>query len=79
LALRTRAAWAHDYDTDRALTATFQSLPGLSFVVNGANPARDAALVSASAEVKWRSGWSLAAGFEGEFSDITRAYAVAPF
>ncbi|MBB1094210.1 hypothetical protein HUU61_23360, partial [Rhodopseudomonas palustris] len=48
---------------------------GASFVVNGARQASDAALTSASAEVKWRNGFSLAAIFEGEFSDVTRSYA----
>jgi uncharacterized protein with beta-barrel porin domain len=36
LTLRGRVAWAHDYDPDRSVGATFQSLPGASFVVNGA-------------------------------------------
>ena len=31
----------------------------------------DAALTTASAEMKWRNGWSAAATFEGEFSDVT--------
>ena len=75
LTLRGRAAWAHDYNTDRAASATFQSLPGASFVVNGATPAHDAALATASAEMKFVSGISLAATFEGEFSEVTRSYA----
>lgn len=75
LTLRGRAAWAHDYNTDRSIQATFQTLPGASFVVNGARPARDAALTTASAEVKWANGWSTAATFEGEFSGVTRSYA----
>jgi uncharacterized protein with beta-barrel porin domain len=33
--LRGRAAWAHDFNTDRAIAPTFQTLPGASFVVNG--------------------------------------------
>jgi autotransporter-associated beta strand protein len=73
--LRGRAAWAHDFNPDRALAATFQTLPGASFVVNGAAPARDSAMTSASAEVKWLNGFSLAATFEGEFSAVTRSYA----
>ena len=48
--LRGRAAWAHDFNTDRVIGATFQTLPGASFVVNGAAQAHDAALVTASAE-----------------------------
>ena len=75
LTLRGRVAWAHDYDPNRSIAATFQSLPGASFVVNGAAQAADSALVTASVEKKWLSGWSAAATFEGEFSDVTRSYA----
>jgi uncharacterized protein with beta-barrel porin domain len=75
LTLRGRLAWAHDYDTDRSIGATFQSLPGASFVVNGAAQASDSALTTASAELKWRNGWSAAATFEGEFSNVTTSYA----
>src|SRR6202008_2010631 len=38
LTLRGRAAWAHNFNTDRSITPTFQTLPGASFVVNGAAP-----------------------------------------
>jgi len=75
LTLRGRVAWAHDYDPDRSIAATFQALPGASFVVNGAAQAADSALTTASAEIKWINGWSAAATFEGEFSDVTRSYA----
>jgi uncharacterized protein with beta-barrel porin domain len=75
LTLRTRFAWAHDYNPDRNIAATFQSLPGASFVVNGAAQASDSALTTASAEVKWINGWSAAATFEGEFANVTRSYA----
>jgi uncharacterized protein with beta-barrel porin domain len=75
LTLRGRVAWAHDYDPDRSIGATFQALPGASFVVNGAAQASDSALVTASVEKKWLTGWSAAATFEGEFSDVTRSYA----
>jgi uncharacterized protein with beta-barrel porin domain len=73
--LRGRLAWAHDYNPDRAVGATFQALPGASFVVNGARQASDSALVTASAEKKWLNGWSTAATFEGEFSNVTTSYA----
>jgi uncharacterized protein with beta-barrel porin domain len=75
LTLRGRAAWAHDFNPDRAAAATFQTLPGASFVVNGAAQAKDAALTTAAAEVKWRNGFALGATFEGEFSNVTRSYA----
>jgi uncharacterized protein with beta-barrel porin domain len=73
--LRGRAAWAHGANTDRNVTASFQTLPGSSFVVNGAAQAADAALVTGSAERKWPNGWSTVASFEGEFSNVTRSYA----
>jgi outer membrane autotransporter protein len=75
LTLRGRLAWAHDYDPNHSIGATFQTLPGASFVVNGAAQAADSALVTASLEKKWLTGWSAAATFEGEFSDVTRSYA----
>ncbi|SHL33729.1 Uncharacterized conserved protein, contains a C-terminal beta-barrel porin domain [Bradyrhizobium lablabi] len=73
--LRGRAAWAHDYNPDRAIGTTFQTLPGASFVVNGARQASDAVLLTASVEKKWLNGWSAAGTFEGEFSSVTTSYA----
>ncbi|MEN3349761.1 MAG: hypothetical protein V7632_3396, partial [Bradyrhizobium sp.] len=73
--LRGRVAWAHDFNPDRNVAAVFQALPGAAFVVNGAAQASDSALTTASAEVKWRNGWSAAATFEGEFSNVTQSYA----
>ena len=37
--LRGRLAWAHDFNPDRNILTTFQTLPGASFVVNGATQA----------------------------------------
>jgi outer membrane autotransporter protein len=75
LTLRTRLAWAHDSNTDRPAVATFQTLPGASFTVNGAEPAADGALVSVGAQMRWCNGFSLASSFEGEFSGTTQSYA----
>ena len=75
LTLRGRVAWAHDFNPDHTVAATFQALPGASFIVGGARSATDSALTTASAEMKWLNGWSMAASFEGEFSDVTRSYA----
>ena len=73
--LRGRLAWAHDYNPDSNLLATFQTLPGASFVVNGARQGADSALTTASAEWKGINGWSASATFEGEFSSVTSSYA----
>ena len=43
--------------------------------VNGAAQAHEAPQTTASAEMKWLNGWSAAATFEGEFSDVTSSYA----
>ena len=75
LTLRGRAAWAHDFNTDRNVTALFQTLPGAAFVVNGAAQAHNSALVTGAAEMKWLNGWSAAAIFEGQFSNVTNSYA----
>ena len=74
LTFRGRAAWAHYFDTARNVAATFQSLPGTGFVVNGARIASDAALVTAGAELAWSNGLSLASSFEGEFSSNVSSF-----
>ncbi|UFS78561.1 autotransporter domain-containing protein [Tardiphaga sp. 37S4] len=73
--LRGRLAWAHGFNPGRNIGATFQTLPGASFVVGGAAQASDSALVTASVEKKWLNGWSVASTFEGEFSQLTKSYA----
>jgi uncharacterized protein with beta-barrel porin domain len=73
--LRGRFAWAHDYDPGRSIAATFQTLPGASFVAAGAAQATDSALTTVSIERKWTNGFSLGGTFEREFSNVTRSYA----
>jgi outer membrane autotransporter protein len=74
LTLHTRAAWAHDHWSDPSITAAFLSLPGSSFTVTGAAPARDLLLASAGAEISFRNGFSLATWFDGEFADRSQTY-----
>ncbi len=74
LALKAKAAWAHDWNNDRIATATFQQLPGATFTVSGAKPAADAALLSFGADLAIGRGWSVGAGFDGEFSRTAASY-----
>jgi outer membrane autotransporter protein len=74
LTLRTRVAWAHDWVSDPALTAAFQTLPGTSFIVNGATPAKNSALTSAGAELRLANGVALLAKFDGEFASHSSTY-----
>jgi outer membrane autotransporter protein len=74
LILRGRAAWAHEFDRERAIDAVFQALPVAPFTVFGASPAGDAALVSAGAELRLANGLTLSAKFDGEFAGGTQVY-----
>jgi len=75
LTLRGRLAFAHDWVSDPALSAVFQTLPAASFVVNGATPAKDTALVSAGADLHLVRGVTLSAKFDGAFADRAQTYA----
>jgi uncharacterized protein with beta-barrel porin domain len=74
LTLFGRAAYAHDWFTNLALTPTFQALPGASFVVNGVTPPPDLGLVTAGAEWHMAHNWSLMARFDGEFGNGDQTY-----
>ncbi len=56
-------------------SGAFQTLPGASFVVNGATPAKNSALASAGAELRLANGVSLLAKFDGEFAAHSSTYA----
>lgn len=74
LTLSGRLAWAHDWTNSLGYTPLFQSLPSASFVVNGAAPASDLALVSAGAGMRWRTGWDVMARLDGEFARNEKTY-----
>src|SRR5262249_14500256 len=75
LALRARLAWAHDWVSDPTLAPVFQTLPGGSFIVNGATPAKNSALASAGAEHRLANGITLLSQFAGEFATHSSTYA----
>jgi uncharacterized protein with beta-barrel porin domain len=75
LTLRARAAWAHDWISNPALTAAFEALPGAGFVVNGAVPAKDRALASVGGDLRVAPNWVLQARLDGEFAGHSQTYA----
>ena len=75
LSLRARVAWAHDWVSDPMLAPVFQALPGASFIVNGATPAKNSALASAGTELRLANGIALLAKFDGEFASHSSTYA----
>lgn len=77
LALRARAAWAHDWVNNPTMTASFLAAPpgsGASFTVTGTSPAHDSALLSAGAELRITQSLSLGANFDGEFASGSQTY-----
>ncbi|CCE00590.1 autotransporter domain-containing protein [Bradyrhizobium sp. STM 3809] len=73
--LRGRAAWAHDYNRDATVSATFQTLPGASFVTTGARIAADSALLSGVAEVALTSHLTLSGQIDGQFARSSSSWA----
>ncbi len=70
-----RAAWAHDWQEDLQAAATFLTVPTAAFIVNGAKPAANLAVVTAGAELRLAQGISLMGKFDGEFGSGTSTYA----
>jgi uncharacterized protein with beta-barrel porin domain len=75
LILRAKVAWAHDWVSSPALNASFETLPGSSFTVNGAPIPHDSALTSAGAQLFFTPNWSLTGKFDGEFASGYALYA----
>jgi len=73
--LRARVAWAHDFVSNPALSAAFESLPGSNFIVNGAPIPHDSALTSAGAEFFFTPRWTFLVKFDGEFAPGSQTYA----
>ncbi|WP_159059371.1 autotransporter domain-containing protein [Rhodopseudomonas palustris] len=75
LILRAKLAYAHDWISDPSLPATFQALPGASFIVSGAAPTRDSGLASVGAELRFAGGLVISGKFDGEFAAHAQTYA----
>jgi uncharacterized protein with beta-barrel porin domain len=74
--LRARAAYAHDWVSNPTASALFQLLgPGSGFIVNGAAPVKDSALLSAGSELKVTKSVTLGAKFESQLAPHSQTYA----
>jgi uncharacterized protein with beta-barrel porin domain len=74
LGLFGRLAWAHDWQDSPTITPAFLGLPTPGFVITGAAPPHDKALVTGGAEWRLRGGWSLMGKFDGEFANGSTTY-----
>jgi uncharacterized protein with beta-barrel porin domain len=68
LVLRSQVAWVHDTNTDRAMSAVFQTLPGSAFTVYGAAAPKDSALISSGAELRFVNNVTLGGRVSGELA-----------
>ena len=75
LSLRAQLAWAHDWMSDPTLAAAFQTMPGASFLVNGALPAKVSVVTTAGVEYGLANGLTLLGKFDGEFAAHSSTYA----
>jgi uncharacterized protein with beta-barrel porin domain len=75
LILRGRLAWAHDWASDPSLNAAFQAMPGSGFFVLGAAQPKNAALVTAAAELHVTAGWTAVAKLDGQLAVGAQTYA----
>jgi outer membrane autotransporter protein len=70
-----RIAWEHEFSTDRAITGSFESLPGAAFTAYGAPAGADLARVDAGLNVALRANLMVYVGFDGAFSGSGSTYA----
>ena len=70
-----RAAWVHELNPTRQVTASFLSVPGAGFTVDGARPAPDSLKLDAGARLAFTHTMALFATFTGEYSDRAHSYA----
>jgi uncharacterized protein with beta-barrel porin domain len=69
-----RVAWAHDFVSNPALSAAFQTLPGGNFTVFGASLPRGSRLTTAGAQLYLTPQWTLIVKFDGEFANGSHTY-----
>jgi uncharacterized protein with beta-barrel porin domain len=69
-----RTAWKHEFDADRSTESAFIAAPGFDFVIEGAQPPRDALVANLGAKLKFGKNTSLFASFNGDFGAGSRGY-----
>jgi outer membrane autotransporter protein len=69
-----RGAWKHEWHTDRSVKASFLTAPGYDFVVQGAQPDKDALRASAGLKLQYDANVALFAGFSGDFARSGQGY-----
>ena len=74
LMLYGRVVWAHDFVSNPALSASFETLSGSSFTVYGAPIPHDTALTTVGAQLLLSANWSVTGTFNGDFAQGSQTY-----
>lgn len=70
-----RASWVHEFNPDRSIHASFISIPGAGFTVDGARAAADAARIETGATLAFQRGSTLFVNVASEVSGRSRSFA----
>ncbi|MEJ1934131.1 autotransporter domain-containing protein, partial [Nostoc sp. NIES-2111] len=76
LTAQARAAWVHEFSTERKARPSFVALPGSSFTVDGIAPVEDFARLTGGVTLANDTGTSLFATLTSDLSKTARTYAV---
>jgi uncharacterized protein with beta-barrel porin domain len=69
------AAWVHEFEPSRDITATLSAVTVPAFTIEGARAASDAARVDLGSRLVLNRGWELSARVTSEFSRLGQSYA----
>jgi uncharacterized protein with beta-barrel porin domain len=69
------AAWVHEFEPSRDITATLGTVTVPAFTIEGARAASDAARVDLGSRLVLNRGWELSARVTSEFSRLGQSYA----
>ena len=69
-----RAAWAHEFASNDAVSGTLATTPGLGFPATGASQDRDSLLLSANIGTSAANGVFVQGGINGAYASNTRDY-----
>jgi outer membrane autotransporter protein len=68
------AAWVHEFEPSRVITASLTTLPVPAFVIAGASAASDAARLDLGSRLALNRWWELSGRVTGEFSNLGQTY-----
>ncbi|MBR0712568.1 autotransporter domain-containing protein [Bradyrhizobium liaoningense] len=68
------AAWVHEFEPSRTITASLVTVPVLSFTIAGASAASDSARLDLGSRLALNRFWELSGRVTGEFSTLGQSY-----